>query len=195
MGWAGKKYAEPITAGVRPSHKNKRVDTLMANDPVLAALGYLKDNHLILTTAESCTAGSMVALLAEVPGTGEVLESGYVVYSPSAKKRLLGVSAETIERYGLTSEAVAWEMALGALRDSDANVVIATTGVAGPGPESGIAPGTMCFAWAFAGEPVAVFTRTQRFFGERSEVMRQGALFGLCQLSHYHQRWLRGERP
>lgn len=166
----------------------------MASEPVLAALGYLKDNKLILTTAESCTAGCMVALLAAVPGTGEVLESGYVVYSPSAKKRLLGVTAETIERYGLTSEAVAWEMALGALRDSDANVVIATTGVAGPAPESGVPPGTMCFAWAFAGEPVAVFTRTQRFFGERADVMRQGALFGLTRLAHYHQRWLRGER-
>ncbi|WAC00555.1 CinA family protein [Pseudomonas putida] len=166
----------------------------MASDPVLAALGYLKDNQLVLTTAESCTAGCMVALLAGVPGAGEVVESGYVVYSPSAKQRLLGVSAETIERYGLTSEAVAWEMALGALRGSDANVVIATTGVAGPLPESSVPPGTVCFAWAFAGEPVAVFTRTQRFFGERADVMRQGALFGLTRLSHYHQRWLRGER-
>lgn len=106
----------------------------------------------------------MVALLAAVPGTGEVLESGYVVYSPSAKKRLLGVSPQTIERYGLTSEAVAWEMALGALKDSDATVAIASTGVAGPQPQDGIAPGTVCFAWAFAGEPLAVFTRSQRFF-------------------------------
>ncbi|MDF0729524.1 CinA family protein [Pseudomonas entomophila] len=166
----------------------------MASESVLATLGYLKDHQLILTTAESCTAGCMVALLAAVPGTGEVLESAYVVYSPSAKKRLLGVSAETIERYGLTSEAVAWEMALGALRDSGANVVIATTGVAGPDSESGVPPGTLCFAWAFAGEPGAVFTRTQRFFGEREQVMRQGALFGLTRLSHYHQRWLRNER-
>ena len=59
---------------------------------------------------------------------------------------------------------------------------------------SGVPPGTMCFAWAFAGEPVAVFTRTQRFFGERTDVMRQGAQFGLTRLAHYHQRWLRGER-
>lgn len=63
----------------------------------------------------------------------------------------MGVSAETIERYGLTSEAVAWEMALGALRDSDATVVIATTGVAGPSPESSIPPGTMCFAGLLLG--------------------------------------------
>lgn len=166
----------------------------MAHDQVAAALSYLKANQLLLTTAESCTAGFMVALLAAEPGTGEVLESGYVVYSPSAKQRLLGVSEATIERYGLTSEAVAWEMARGALKDSAATVAIATTGVAGPAPQSGIAPGTLCFAWAFAGEPLAVFTRTQRFFGERDEVMRQGAVYGLSRLAHYHQRWLRGER-
>ncbi|MEJ5863372.1 CinA family protein [Pseudomonas farsensis] len=166
----------------------------MAPAPVLQTLDYLKANNLMLTTAESCTAGSMVALLAQVPGTGEVLESGYVVYAPSAKQRLLGVSSVTIERYGLTSEAVAWEMALGALKDSQATVAIATTGVAGPAPEGGVAPGTLCFAWAFAGEPLAVFTRTQRFFGTREEVMHQGALYGLGKLAHYHQRWLRGER-
>ncbi|WP_422422191.1 CinA family protein [Pseudomonas sp. GZD-222] len=167
----------------------------MACDPVMAVLGYLKDHQLVLTTAESCTAGCIVALLAACPGTGEVLESGYVVYSPSAKKRLLGVNPETIERYGLTSEAVAWEMAVGALKDSDANVVIATTGGAGPNPESGILPGTLCFAWAFAGEPIVVFTHTQRFVGERSEVMQEGALYGLTQLTHYHERWLRERAP
>lgn len=63
----------------------------MATDPVLETLDYLKSHKLVLTTAESCTAGAMVALLAALPGTGEVLESGYVVYSPSAKKRLLGM--------------------------------------------------------------------------------------------------------
>ncbi|MEE1864886.1 CinA family protein [Pseudomonas auratipiscis] len=167
----------------------------MACDPVMAVLDYLKDHHLVLTTAESCTAGCMVALLAACPGTGEVLESGYVVYSPSAKKRLLGVNPETIERYGLTSEAVAGEMSVGALMDSDANVAVATTGVAGPAPESGVLPGTLCFAWAFAGEPIAVFTHTQRFFGERSEVMQAGALYGLTQLTHYHERWLRERTP
>ncbi|MBI6939861.1 CinA family protein [Pseudomonas putida] len=166
----------------------------MATDPVLETLDYLKSHKLVLTTAESCTAGAMVALLAALPGTGEVLESGYVVYSPSAKKRLLGVSPQTIERYGLTSEAVAWEMALGALKDSDASVAIASTGITGPEPQEGIAPGTLCFAWAIAGEPLAVFTRSQRFFGGRADIMRQGALYGLSRLAHYHQRWLRGER-
>lgn len=166
----------------------------MRQDPVHTAIDYLKQHHLLVTTAESCTAGAMVALLAETPGIGEVLESGYVVYSPSAKERLVGVDPQTIERHGLTSEAVAREMASGALKDSHATVAIATTGVAGPEPEGSVPPGTLCFAWAFAGEPPTVFTETKRFSGERAEVMHQAALYGLSRLTHYHQRWLRGER-
>src|SRR3546814_12346818 len=50
---------------------------------------YLREHGLRLTTAESCTAGKIVTLLAEVPGSGALIESGYVVYSPEAKQRLL----------------------------------------------------------------------------------------------------------
>ncbi len=42
---------------------------------------YLREHDLRLTTAESCTAGRIVTLLAEVPGSGSLIESGYVVYS------------------------------------------------------------------------------------------------------------------
>lgn len=52
---------------------------------------YLREHSLLLATAESCTAGRIVALLAEVPGSGSLVECGYVVYSPEAKQRLLGV--------------------------------------------------------------------------------------------------------
>ena len=166
----------------------------MSVDAVQAVLDYLKENQLLLTTAESCTAGRMVALLSEIPGSGEVLESGYVVYSPTAKQRLLGVSAHTIDQFGLTSIAVAQEMAVGALKDSPATVAVATTGVAGPDPQGDIAPGTLCFAWAFAGEPIAVFTRTLHFGGEREAVLHQAALYGLEQIQPFHQRCLRGER-
>lgn len=167
----------------------------MGVDPIEQVLNYLKDHELTLTTAESCTAGRIVALLSEKAGTGCVLESGYVVYSPEAKQRLLGVRARTIERCGLTSEEVAREMVAGALRDSPASVAIATTGVAGPDPQGDIAPGTVCFAWGFAGPGApALFSRTERFFGERQAVLHQAAVHGLVQLIHFHQRWLQGER-
>ena len=53
---------------------------------------YLRQHDLRLTTAESCTAGKIVTLLAEVPDSGDLIESGYVVYSCEAKQRLLNVS-------------------------------------------------------------------------------------------------------
>ena len=107
-----------------------------------ALLDYLKRHKLYLTTAESCTAGMVVALLAKHPGSGECLDSGHVVYSPAAKKRLLGVSQHTLDNFNLTSEEVARAMAKGALDGSPANVAVATTGVAGPGPQGEIPAGT-----------------------------------------------------
>lgn len=154
-------------------------------------IDYLKQHELMLTTAESCTAGTIIALLSDVPGSGGCLESGYVVYSVEAKQRLLGVSLECIERYTLTSEEVARAMAEGALKDSTANVAVAVTGVAGPEPMDGTAPGTVCFAWAFAGAPQArVFSHTEHFPGERREVRQAAALFALQRLPHYHAKML-----
>ncbi|VVN27023.1 Nicotinamide-nucleotide amidohydrolase PncC [Pseudomonas fluorescens] len=155
---------------------------------------YLRQNDLLLTTAESCTAGKIVTLLAEVPHSGELIESGYVVYSPEAKQRLLNVSPETIETFNLTSCEVALEMASGALRDSTANVAVATTGILGPEDVDGIPAGTICFAWAFqTAQGRRVFSQQQRFYGTRSEVQLLAAEHALRRLPHFHQRALAGE--
>lgn len=155
---------------------------------------YIKDNSLLLSTAESCTAGQMISLLASVSGAGQLLESGYVVYSPEAKKRILHVRAETIDQYGLTSEQVAGEMAYGALKGGPATVAIATTGVAGPNSIEGIPPGTICFAWIFAmKDHCASFTDTHHFEGDRLEVQIAASLYALGQLQSLHRRALDGE--
>ncbi|KTC64041.1 ompetence-damaged protein [Pseudomonas fluorescens ABAC62] len=155
---------------------------------------YLKNQALILATAESCTAGRIVALLAEIPGSGSLVECGYVVYSPEAKQRLLGVSAKTIADFNLTSVEVAREMAIGALRDSPATVAIATTGLCGTEDVDGIPAGTICFAWGFVNDNrLCVFTRKHRFFGERDAMQRDVALYALEQLPQFHQRMLAGE--
>lgn len=157
-------------------------------------ISYLKDHGLYLTTAESCTAGGIVAMLAQVPHCGDVLESGYVVYSPEAKQRLLGVSAKTVEYFNLTSNEVAREMAIGALRDSPANVAIATTGLCGTEDVDGIPAGTVCFAWGFMqSRGLAVFTRRHRFFGDRPALQQQAACYALQRLPEFHQRMLVGE--
>jgi nicotinamide-nucleotide amidase len=155
---------------------------------------YLQDYQLYLTTAESCTAGRIVSLLAEVPHCGEVLESGYVVYSPEAKQRLLGVSLRTVEHFNLTSNEVAREMAMGALQDSPANCVIATTGLCGTEDVDGIPAGTVCFAWGFIVDgQIALFTRRHRFFGDRHSMQKEAALYALSHLPHFHQRVQAGD--
>ena len=152
---------------------------------------YLRENELLLTTAESCTAGKIVTLLAEVPHSGELIESGYVVYSPEAKQRLLNVKAETIETYNLTSCEVAQEMAEGALKDSTANVSVATTGILGPEDIDDIPAGTVCFAWAFQTEKGRrVFSHQQRFSGSRTEVQLQASEHALAQIAHFHRQAL-----
>jgi nicotinamide-nucleotide amidase len=150
-------------------------------------IDYLKQHRLLLTTAESCTAGTVIALLSDVPGAGGCLESGYVVYSVEAKQRLLGVPLELIQRCNLTSEEVARAMAEGALKDSTANVAVSVTGVAGPEPMDGIAPGTVCFAWAFARPAgLQLFSQTEHFPGDRAGVRRAAAAYVLQRIPHYH---------
>ncbi len=148
---------------------------------------YFKEHQLLLATAESCTAGNIITLLATCPGSGRYMDAGYVVYSPQAKQRLLAVQQATIDRFGLTSEEVAREMASGALRDSPANVVVATTGVAGPDGMDGIAPGTVCFAWAFGAQgELRMFSCTEHFPGDRMAVLGAASTFALAEIPRLH---------
>jgi len=152
-------------------------------------LSYLKDHRLVVATAESCTAGLIAGRLADASNVGSSLDVGYVVYTPQAKCRLLGVAQRTIDRFGLTSEEVAREMALGALERSEASVAVADTGLADEPPDgSDIPPGTVCFAWALRGDGgTQVFSETRRFRGSRNVVRRSAADHALERIPHYHQ--------
>jgi nicotinamide-nucleotide amidase len=95
---------------------------------------------LKIATAESCTGGLIAAALTAIPGSSEVVERGFVTYSNEAKTEMLGVPAELIARKGAVSMEVALAMAEGALKHSPADVVVAVTGVAGPGGGSEAKP-------------------------------------------------------
>jgi nicotinamide-nucleotide amidase len=153
-----------------------------------SVLRYLQDNKLKLVTAESCTAGMIASTLADEPGSGSWLECAFVTYSEEAKMRYIDVKPETIERYNLTSEQVAREMAEGALKAANANVAIANTGVAGPGPgEGGIPPGTICFGWSFEHDGgITTYTETRHFDGDRNAVRRAGTDYAINRVWHYH---------
>ncbi|EWH02478.1 ammonia-dependent NAD(+) synthetase [Halomonas sp. BC04] len=153
---------------------------------------YLIDNELKLATAESCTAGLIVSELARVPGSGQSIDCGLGVYSPQSKNRYLGVRFDTIDSHGLTSKAVATEMAAGALNNNDADVALANTGIAGPNPGDDDTPiGTVCFAWAFRQDGNHhYYCETRRFEGERNEVRLAAAHHALERLPHYHRQCL-----
>lgn len=87
----------------------------------------------MIATAESCTGGLIAGLLTEIAGSSRVVERGFVSYSNEAKQELLGVPGELLEDHGAVSEAVVRAMAAGALERSRADVVVAVSGVAGPG--------------------------------------------------------------
>lgn len=95
---------------------------------------------LRIATAESCTGGLIAGLLTEIPGSSDVLERGFVVYSNRAKSDLLGVPGDLIADQGAVSEAVARAMAEGAVENSNAHMAVAVTGIAGPGGGTGLKP-------------------------------------------------------
>lgn len=108
---------------------------------------------LWLVTAESLTGGLIAATLTEIPGSSAVVLGGAVTYSISMKVRVLGVGAEVIAREGVVSEAVARAMAEGALRlgGGEPTLALASTGVAGPGPDGEVPAGTVHVGCAASG--------------------------------------------
>ena len=103
-----------------------------------------------LAVAESCTGGLLAGAITDIAGASDVFDRGFVTYSNTAKREMLGVRAETLETFGAVSEQVAAEMAKGALARSAATLTLAITGVAGPGGSGAKPEGRVCFAIASA---------------------------------------------
>jgi nicotinamide-nucleotide amidase len=105
-----------------------------------------------VATAESCTGGLVSAAITAIPGASDVFDRGFVSYSYASKVAMLGVPQLLLTEHGAVSEPVARAMAAGALDASDADVVVAVTGVAGPGASEAKPEGLVWFAVATAAE-------------------------------------------
>ncbi len=139
----------------------------------------LKTRNLKLALAESCTGGMVAQMVTSVTGSSAWFDRGFVTYSNEAKMEMLGVSPQTLEKFGAVSEEIAVEMALGALKHSQAHIAGSITGIAGPDGGSKEKPvGTVCFAWCFAqaGTKLPLSTTTQHFCGNREEIRQQAAI-------------------
>ncbi len=130
---------------------------------------WLSDKGWLLATAESCTGGWISTAVTAVAGSSDWFDRGFVTYSYEAKEEVLGVSRKTLAERGAVSEEVVREMVAGALAASRADVVLAVSGIAGPGGATADKPvGTVCFAWARRDGIVA--SETLRFDGDRRAV-------------------------
>jgi nicotinamide-nucleotide amidase len=146
-----------------------------------AALGAaLKARGFMLALAESCTGGMVAQAVTSVAGSSAWFDRGFVTYSNAAKIEMLGVSAQTLETFGAVSEEIATEMALGALKHSQAHIAGSITGIAGPNGGTADKPvGMVCFALAQANQCV---TSTLHFAGNREQIRQSATAFLMRQL-------------
>ncbi len=149
----------------------------------------LQQRGFHLAIAESLTGGLLCAEFVSVPGSSKVLLGGIVAYQSDLKHELLGVSRALLENQGAVDPEVAAQMATG-VRTKLANktntdeslvVGIATTGVAGPEPQDGIAAGTVYVAIS-GPSPIGESVYAYEFSGSRQEIREatvQGAVLAL----------------
>lgn len=88
---------------------------------------------LQISTAESCTGGLIIGALTEIAGSSDVVDRGFITYTNQAKMEMLGVPVETLKIDGAVSSVTALAMAKGAIENSDADIAVSVTGIAGPG--------------------------------------------------------------
>lgn len=117
---------------------------------------YFWKEGFTLSTAESCTAGNVAAIITAVPGSSRFYKGGVVAYANEVKEELLHVKKETLEAKGAVSEETVVEMVKGAMEVLHTDYAVATSGVAGPGGGTPDKPvGTI---WVAAGNKEKVLT-------------------------------------
>ena len=161
------------------------MDTL--NELSLEVGHALKQKGWMLATAESVTGGGISQLITDIAGSSEWFDCGFATYSNSSKTQFLEVPEALIAQLGAVSEEVAAEMAKGALINTDADVTLSTTGIAGPtGAVPGKPVGTVCFGWAHG---KVVHTERLVFAGDRHSVREQTIVHALKGLLKFIDRF------
>ena len=141
----------------------------------------LISKNMSIAIAESCTGGSISSSLTSIPGASNYFNCGFITYSNQSKVNMLGVDPKTIELFGAVSEKVAYEMAMGAGQNSQSDLAVSVTGIAGPSGGTLEKPvGMVCFGFFIDGN---VETTTQFFSGVRSEIVSESIAFALTELT------------
>lgn len=133
----------------------------------------LKKKKLTVSTAESCTGGSIAARLTAIAGSSEYFNGSVVAYSNDVKMSLLHVSPDTLRQYGAVSEETVIEMVKGAMEALKTDCAVATSGIAGPGGGTPDKPvGTVWIAAGYKNEIHTYKQETNR--GRAMNIERAG---------------------
>lgn len=148
----------------------------MQNEEIILKL---VENNITISTAESCTGGSLGKLITSVSGVSSIYGYGFITYANEAKEKILGVKHETLESYGAVSHQTALEMAIGAKKVSGSDIAVSVTGIAGPGGGTPEKPVGLVYI-AFADKDGAEY-RKLNLSGNRDEVRAKtcDCVFGL----------------
>ena len=146
----------------------------MTLEEQLVSLLIEKGYHI--SFAESCTGGLCCGTLVNVANASKVLDVSFTTYANEAKTEFLSVNPDTISEFGVVSEEVAREMALGVANTAKSEVGVGVTGVAGPSGGTAKKPvGMVCFAFSINGD-VKTFTKQFGSIG-RNEVRKSSVEF------------------
>ncbi|GAA1653347.1 hypothetical protein GCM10009744_51770 [Kribbella alba] len=132
-----------------------------------------------LATAESLTGGMVGSTLTDVPGVSAIYRGGVIVYATDLKATLAGVPVDLLADVGPVHPDTAAALAAGVRERLGATYGLATTGVAGPDPQDGIAAGTVYVA---AAGPTTVRVRKVSLDGDR-EAVRRGSVQAVLELA------------
>ena len=147
------------------------------DDTLEATIGrLLKASGKTLSVAESCTGGEISHLITSVPGSSAYYLGSVTSYAVSVKERVLGVPAETVERFGVVSGEVAAAMAEGVRRVTGSDYAVSTTGLAGPDGDSFNPVGTV---WIGVSGPRGTKTVKRLFKNDRKRNIERFAASAL----------------
>jgi nicotinamide-nucleotide amidase len=141
-----------------------------------AIIEVLINNKMKIAVCESVTGGILSSKLTSVPGASKTFDRGVVAYSNDAKVEELEVTRKALETFGAVSGEVAYEMAKGLMKKSKADIVVSTTGYAGPDEDSSIKTG-LIYICITAKDSHEIFERI--FSGDRDTIQERATNFAL----------------
>jgi nicotinamide-nucleotide amidase len=149
--------------------------------PIAEVLGkMLQAKGKTIGTAESCTGGFISHSLTLIPGSSAWYNGSVVTYSNDMKQQLLGVKAETLDKYGAVSEEVVTEMAMGALKLLKTDYIIAVSGIMGP--DGGTPEKPVGTVWIAVGSNAGIVAVKRQLIYDRYNNIQMTAAYAMNEL-------------